>query len=60
MIPVSATMTIDQAKKRPERTCDLLPFRAVKATIAESGAIAPAMMWSKSIIKKRKFAKELP
>ena len=60
MIPVSVTMTIDHAKKRPECTCDLLPFGAVKATIAESGAIAQAMRWSKSIIKKREFAKELP
>jgi hypothetical protein len=32
----------------------------VRATIAVTGAIAPAMMWSKSIIKKREFAKELP
>ncbi|WP_242040892.1 hypothetical protein [Coleofasciculus sp. FACHB-1120] len=53
-------MTIDHAKKRPEFTCALLPFRALKATIAEIGAIAPAMMWSKSIIKKTELAKELP
>ncbi|HEY9608312.1 hypothetical protein, partial [Allocoleopsis sp.] len=59
-IPVSATMSIDQANQRPKRTCDLLPPRAVMATIAAIGAIAPARMWRKSIVKKTLFAKTLP
>jgi hypothetical protein len=53
-------MTIDQANQRPERTCDLLPPRAVMAKIAAIGAIAPARMWSNSIVKKTSFAKALP